>query len=517
MSLNLTVSQLNTYCVPSPIAFDKKKQAQSIQTHGHEITPVRNKEKCEATSPYLQKGSRAPVIDYGEDKEVLKNKSKLTPEQLALYKTPKGLLKLNKPGIEVALDRRVALFFQQCILCYRMDAFTFVAGKAVDQIGVSKAIVLQSNDNHRVLLKREAAHSSTLPTLIAIPKDGSLPEGFVFLKGGSSHYQHNSTIGMSVAVNGADEVIDGKKPTEGLRADSIKIINKVAQGILDPVKATKKFIQIFKQNLTDLIEEREDGEDQRDVYEVLKYYKKVVTKIETALTDKEFFNKLIGVVINSEDPKAEKLQAVVYKKRYDIICLQEEIESRIAKKIDTAKATMGRNKNRLEECLLKQFNEAANTRTIFEKLFAKTAHVFDDDYTEKDSPSFKGFATSVDKLLLEHDKKIKNLCRSIRKDFRELSCAEFSYRSSLFKELRKNVYDWTQKEFTEKYQEVNHSAISTSWVSRMEQLSRLPYKEVYITPTEQRRSYITLDVAQKCARTFEIDPGLFLPSLFTSS
>jgi hypothetical protein len=409
----------------------------------------------------------------------------------------------------------VALFFQQAILCYQMDAFEFVAGKAVDQIGVSKTLCVKSEDDQRIFLKREAAHSSTLPTLIAIPKDGSLPEGFVYLKGGFSHYQHNSTIGMSVAVNGADEVIDGKRPTEGLRGASIRIINRVASG-LDPVKATRVFISTFKEILDSLIEERREKEDQKDVYEVIKYYKKRIEKIERALATDDLFDQLLGVIIDNEDPRAKKIHRIVYKKRYDIIRLQEIIESRIAKRIEDVKEQMGRSKSRLEFLLLKQFM-GKEEKIILEKLFAKTAAIFEENYPQAQDSKFKSFVTSIDHKKDELAPLLRSLFDNLRIDFRELSCAEFTYRSTLFRQLRIDVCNWTQKEFIEQFKEINNSEISASWVSRMEQLGRLPYKQEYKTPTGQRRSYITLDVAQKCAKTFDIDPGLFLPSLFTSS
>jgi hypothetical protein len=289
----------------------------------------------------------------------------------------------------------------------------------------------------------------------------------------------------------------------------------VASG-LDPVKATRVFISTFKEILDSLIEERREKEDQKDVYEVIKYYKKRIEKIERALATDDLFDQLLGVIIDNEDPRAKKIHRIVYKKRYDIIRLQEIIESRIAKRIEDVKEQMGRSKSRLEFLLLKQFM-GKEEKIILEKLFAKTAAIFEENYPQAQDSKFKSFVTSIDHKKDELAPLLRSLFDNLRIDFRELSCAEFTYRSTLFRQLRIDVCNWTQKEFIEQFKEINNSEISASWVSRMEQLGRLPYKQEYKTPTGQRRSYITLDVAQKCAKTFDIDPGLFLPSLFTSS
>jgi len=60
--------------------------------------------------------------------------------------------------------------------------------------------------------------------------------------------------------------------------------------------------------------------------------------------------------------------------------------------------------------------------------------------------------------------------------------------------------------------------VSQSWVSRMEQLSRVNVKgpNDYNTPINQRRRYATVEDARRCSDTFGVDAGIFLPCLFTS-
>lgn len=50
----------------------------------------------------------------------------------------------------------------------------------------------------------------------------------------------------------------------------------------------------------------------------------------------------------------------------------------------------------------------------------------------------------------------------------------------------------------------------------MEQLSRLPKQRAYKAPINQRRRYISPEEAINCAKTFRVDPGTFLPCLYTS-
>jgi hypothetical protein len=390
-----------------------------------------------------------------------------------------------------------------------MSDFIFSARGADAQIGTAPGLKLTSSKTHFRILEREAAHSSTIPTLIAHAKDGSTPDGIVYLKGGGSYHQHNATIGMHESVNGADELIDGKGNDDKLRAISIKILNRVAQG-LDPVKATKEFCIAFQKQVH-AAEKRLSIKDTRK--KVLALYAQKMGKIQEALDNPISFDRLLGIIVNPSNPHEKKLRKVVYQKRYDVIRLQEIVESRIAKRIADEKAKMQpRDQSFLEYMLLKEFSETSE-RKVIEKLLGKTASFLE---IENPSAALKGFQTRIDNLRKKYPHIISILIRDLRSDFRELSCAEFTYRAGVFKDLRTKVNDWTQIEFQNEYKNKTGLSISQSWVSRMEQLSHLPLKATYVTPINQRRRYVSIEDGQRCAETFGVDPGVFLPCLFTS-
>lgn len=166
--------QLNEHCRPYPEQFSTTYKDSSIKESAFSIPKGRKVEKCNRNSPWKQDGSRCPVIDYGEAPRVIESLGQLSKEKSEFYSTPPGIVQLNKKGISLAVERRIALFFQQAILCYKMSSFTFSIGGADGQIGSSPALKLKGKVH-----KREAAHSSTIPSLIAYANDGSTPNGFI--------------------------------------------------------------------------------------------------------------------------------------------------------------------------------------------------------------------------------------------------------------------------------------------------------------------------------------------------
>ncbi|WP_075883096.1 hypothetical protein [Candidatus Protochlamydia sp. W-9] len=458
----------------------------------------------------------------GEIGEVLNRKEALSVKEKNLYSTGPGIVQLNKKGISLAIDRRAALFFQQIISCYKMSDFIFSARGADDQIGSSPKLKFSSKKGKSIIHKREAAHSSTIPTLIAHAKDGSTPSGFVYLKGGSCYDQHNATVGMHECVNGADELIDGNGQDKKLRETAVKILNLVAGG-LDPMLAMRQFFEAFESQIAETMKTL-DADDFRK--HVLEKYQQKIVKIKTAAKHKEFYDRLLGVIIDSNDNRERKIREVTYKKRCEVILLQDVVESRIGKRIDEVRKNFEvRERKFLEYALLKEFSNT-DQRQILEKLFGKTAAIFEEEFKKnndgtqriqgKNLSDLKRFHISVDKLKVKYKVQIQSLTRSLRADFRELSCAEMSYRSSLFKDLRKRVNNWTQVKFCEEYHKKIGHTISQAWVSRREQLSRLNLKIQYKTSLSQRRHLITLGEAINCAKTFNVEAGLFLPGLITS-
>lgn len=491
---------------PYSETFSKTSMTQSISDNHFPVGKRESATDCNA-SKWLQKGSRTPYIHNGEDEEVVEKKNRLTAHEVEELSSADGIVKLNRKGIELAVERRVSLFFQQAIMCYNMSNFQFLARGADDQIGTSPKIKFSAVSGENVVHKREAAHSSTIPTLIAKEKNGAKRE-FVYLKGGSYHAQHNATIGMHECVNGADELIDGKPNENKLRASAVRILNLVANG-LDPAEATRKFLDAFEKEAND-VKKALKPEDSRGG--VLDAYSAEIAAIQNVAKEKGFFDHLMGVQVSQSD----QLRKTVYQKRFELIRLQEVIESRIGKRIQTLVETMKKEGAFLELILVKEFS-STKLKNVVSKLFNKTAHVFDESYMQPKPAALKSFQTRVNTIREKHKAAIANLKVAMLADFSELDAAEITYRAGLFRDIRNKVKGWTQSKFCAEYRKANGTSVSVSWVSRMENLSRESAKARYITPVSQRRRIMKVDEAEACAKTFGVDAALFLPALFTSN
>ena len=145
-----------------------------------------------------------------------------------------------------------------------------------------------------------------------------------------------------------------------------------------------------------------------------------------------------------------------------------------------------------------------------------TNAVFENTYNLSDARALKTYKTRIANVKKNNITLITNLARDLRIEFRKLSASEFSLRAQVFKDLR-GAKNWRQIDFCTEYYKTTGATVSQAWVSRMEQLSRLPQQRAYKSPIDQRRRYVSSTEAINCAKTFKVDPGLFLPCLYTSS
>lgn len=542
----ISEGRLETLCQQYPVIVDPIRREVSLKKTGAPLTERASTVKIERQSPWLQKGSQAPIIDYGETVGIPKRRKRynlsewlgnLNPQKYDYYTSPKGIVALNREGIEAALDRRVSLFFQQAIMCHGLSGLKFFTAGADMQLGSASEIDVVCTDGRRTVFKREAAHSSTIPTLKARARDGSTPDGFVFMKRGFGNALHQSTIGMHECVNGADELVDGKgvdkiggkgaaKRGDGkLRHLAIRILNRTAKGDSTPEESFKSFLETFSQRCIIEIERLESTDPRR---KVLKIYRQYADDVREAADAEDFFDNLVGVFISQSTTKEEEsLREVVLKRRYQIIREQGRIEEEIGKKIQEIRDQVNTKEVSLVECML--LKDATDREKIFlEKLFGKTVAVYETDYfdavdregvrhfNKRDITSIKSFNTRITNLKNKYQANLDVLQRDLRHLFRELYAAELSYRSRLFRDIRRVVKKWTQIEFCHHYTESTGQDISPSGVSRLENLARKPHKLVYKTPIKQRRKILTLSEAERAAQTFKIDLGLFFPALFTS-
>ncbi|MEI8125946.1 MAG: hypothetical protein WCG42_09330, partial [Parachlamydiaceae bacterium] len=98
----------NSNCKPYSEVFSREQNARSLSTYAFPVQERGAAEKCHEASVWLQKGARCPVIHHGERSDIIANRKSLSRDQVTFYSTPEGIVDLNKDGIELALERRVA-------------------------------------------------------------------------------------------------------------------------------------------------------------------------------------------------------------------------------------------------------------------------------------------------------------------------------------------------------------------------------------------------------------------------
>ncbi len=446
-------------------------------------------------------------------RELIKQKT-LSTTDIAPLKDPKKQIAFKKDLIEGHVERRVQLFFQQAILCYKTP-FIYEANGAEDQIGEGQTLKTKG-----LCYKTQAAHSSTFPCLYASLKkeDGTKDPKttFVFLKHSSAYRQHNATVELPDYVNKTDTVLDGKTNEKKLRARSLTLLNRCAKGDLNPVKATRIFLKILKEGSAFLVKKLEETDSRK---KVAKIYEAQAKEILANIRDSdEIFDRIMGVKLHQQDDQESLLREIVYRRRFALIQQAEFTQSQIAKKIfetqnqifQTRAKAVREVDYRLRYALLKEFT-GENLRSL-EKLFCTSIAQL--EVTLKTKQKLKG---TYEDLTQAQKKKITSLAKDLRKLFRELQKEEWTFRSKLFKDLRQEFKRWKQTEFVDKFKEHSpNEPMSQPMVSRLEQPTRIDTKTEYSTPITQRRKYIDVAKAQKIAGTFGVDNGLFLPALFTS-
>lgn len=492
----LTPSQIPTFCfLPNHSRQSEKFQPDDDAHHHSQIYDANS--FCDYALAALKASPRS-----------------LTPRTVAQLKSPTVQLQVKRDLVEEHVDRRVQLFFQQAILCHKTP-FYYEASGAEDQIGSGQSLKVKS----KAILKTQAAHSSTFPCLYASlrDEDGDPDPStqFVFLKHSAAYRSHNATVELPDYVNKTDTRLDGKTSENKLRARSLKLINRCASGSLDPVKATRLFLKIFIEESDSLADALGEDDPRKQVAEIYRDHARGI-KEEIQGSD-EIFDRIMGVKL-CEGEDEGLLREIVYRRRFTLIQQAEFIHSQIAKKVFKAQAKIFGTKIskiksvdfRLRFALLKQFS--GQSRRTLEKLFCVSL-----EQLSASAVSRQKLRSAHQALSDSQKKKIAVLSRDLRALFSDLQRREFLFRAELFKDLRTRLKDWTQGQFSARYRRAHpHSPMSQAMVSRLEQPTRVAAKAVYATPLSQRCKDMTVQKARNISSVFGIDPGLFLPSLFTS-
>lgn len=458
----------------------------------------------------------------------------VTAEQWEWYNNPAAKIEANLDRIEQHVDRRIQLFFMQLICCYRTP-YHFEWVGANDEYGKGNKITVK-NPNGRGTKKvdTEAAHSGTFPCLMAYPKaeweQGNKANGFVYLKYGRSYLDNNGTVEFEKYLNGADTLIDGKGEEKKLRNAVIEVLNANAEGKYGPTRGIREFARLFEEHVIKsqrfLAEKKKKLASDHTRSLILNRYLARIQEVKFVLdNDPGYCDQLLGVKVG-DHPREAALRDIVYRKRFKLIQDCEAIESQIARTILTSQnAMLGKHntslKNvdyRLRYILLEDVNPTF--KKCLEKLFCTSLAQLQADI-ERNEERLRAFERTerISNFRTQHGPAIENLKRDLRAHFRALDNLELSYRSELFKGLRRDLNRWYQKDFVPKYKaKYPNDSMSNSMVSRLEQRTRAIGEErAYKTPLNQRRKDITEQKAIRIADTFGVDAGLFLPAVVSSA
>ncbi|NGX28192.1 MAG: hypothetical protein K940chlam1_00367 [Candidatus Anoxychlamydiales bacterium] len=413
-------------------------------------------------------------------------------------------IEVSKDLIDTHVDRRVASFFEQLIVCYKVP-YHFEIGKTMHQ-GESTSTLTKKTGNSTQKVLFDSAHSSTLPCLYAYDRDsfnnwknGQLeekPDGFVYLQDSDTYRLHNSTMGLIKVINQADIAIDGtQNDTEKLRVFAINKINAVAKGILTPMKGVEEFV-----DKAILITENQlaNSSCKEKTKKILRIYLDSFKAIKSQIKKPNFFDYLLNV----KSPKHnQSIRHTIYTKRFKIIRECHEAQSVIFQKIKKVSSEIigvdrkPSNFNKaFKRVLLEQSREKATTISL-EKLFNLSLDDFKRQVPNKNTVAFKKIETK------ENLQKIDRLINyNIIKDLSGLRIKELIFRMELFKKLR-SKYKWTQVTVAVRYKALfPHFPMSQSGVSRI----------------ENQIKWIDHSLALEMAKVYRLDPGIFLPFLFTS-
>lgn len=440
------------------------------------------------------------------------NPRSISTQDVQYYAQRKEVIKDKKSQILNHVDMRIALFFEQAILCHKTP-FMFSAEGAEDQIGVGTKLM----KNKKVVHQTQAAHPSTLPCLHASFKDNP-QHSFIFLKHSLSYQRHNSTNELPIEVNQTDTLIDGKQTDAKLRSAALKILNDDAEGKIDPTKATKRFLKALQGGLERQLSALNKEDVRREVVEI--YLERVKKVREDAKDSSEIFDLFMGMSLADD----QVLRNVVYKRRFSVLKEAAFVESKIAKKIfDAEKKMMGTTVRSLKNVatplryVLIEGGASQKERLFFEKFFCTSLDQLNSHFENKEAKLRKA-RNEIEKLKTQQVQSIKTLRKEIATLREELEYLEVEFRAQLFKGLREEFKDWTQLKFAQTFHELYpHDKMSQPMVSRIEFFARAPKKKFYETPECQRKKEMSLSYAQRIATTFGIDVGLFLPGLLSSN
>lgn len=433
----------------------------------------------------------------------------VTAEQTAKVKDERQFIATYEEMIIDHIERRVAVLFQQIVISYK-TFLHFEIGKTQHQAESAKTLTIKDHlGKKNVLCKRNAAHSSTLPCIIAYENqaweshvnDGTpKPEGFVYVKGGDVYRNANSTLNMPRAVNEADIEIDGEQGKGLARDFAINLLNDSAKGKIEPDIGIRNFLD----SVIDITQQKAASTKRGEgVKKALEIFVQAFTDIKTRIeNDSEALDQLLGVQVNEEHHNTP-IQKKIYHLRYKAIRDNQFAQTAMITKINSVRdrvlQVVGPKRKptyfdeAFRQVLCEQMRLKSDKKRIY-KLFNNPQ----DHYLRATQARTARFESTKAKIVQNQLNPIKVLANELGSDLRNLKRDEVLRRGLVTRELR-NSMNLTQSELAKKIKNVYPTtAASQPTISRIENNIKLVNK-VY---------------AEQLSDVFDVDPALLIPSFF---
>ncbi|MBS0626564.1 MAG: helix-turn-helix transcriptional regulator [Verrucomicrobia bacterium] len=428
------------------------------------------------------------------------------PKEIAAP-TPKQLVDFYIEPLTHHVEKRVALFFQQLVACYETKLH-FEIGDTLDQAESAPAL---KNHAGQKIATRNAAHSSTIPCLIAYRQDEweawagnrrqEPPQGFVYLKGSDLYRNSNATIDMPRDINEADIAIDGKANESALRQKSLALLNRCGQGETTPEEGLKEFIQILSAEVA----KKKNLANKEGVKRALELYKEALRQISEAIdVDGTIFEQWLDLQVDSTDDSA-RVRRTIYHIRYDAIRQNHLSQTEILDKIEQVKNEIfGRMKQErgryayMEDAfrhVLADSVEKDADRLRLLKLYQLPFEGYD---LRPNGRKMQLYSKTKTRMLQEVSEKIAPLIKEVCRMMERMRHAEVSKRASITRVLR-HAKGWRQIDLSAKIKEL---------------FPTLPSSQPTISRVETGIRVIDSDYAGKLSQVFKVDAGLFMPHFF---
>jgi len=427
----------------------------------------------------------------------------ILPSEVDLAKEYEAMIKEH-------MERRLAIFFQQLVACYE-TGYYFADSSARIQGDSPKRLAFIDDSKKTKSFQRNAAHSSTLPCLIAYDRKteyeahlaGKAITGFVFLSGSDAYNLWNATMNMPRFVNNADIYIDGRSRESKLRSDALELINQVARAIVTPDKAFKTFLIDVLRHIRSAITYATNNKKLAEKA-TLEYYKSVVKDMLSEYrADKDrMLSDMLDVDITKGGKSCRKEALQI---RYQMIKDTQIAHARIIQTVERVKQTILASYKRSPDyfdaafkSLILEQKLRKDERSALNKLLRFSSY----DYYLRITKSRRArFTGTLDALRAAHEKKVQNLVRDVLREMRILRRDEVKGRSRIVKQVR-IAKGWRQVDFArELRRKYPTSACSQSTISRIESGGKI----------------VSEQIAEELAATLDIDTGLLVSNFFYSS